>query len=66
MQLNAIICLRSPITGPAPLVPQFSTVSPTLQHMIESLPNPAYVKTLRWDLGFLAFGQRYSCKTKYP
>lgn len=35
---------------PAPLVPQCSTVSPTLQHMIETLPNPAYVKTLRWDL----------------
>lgn len=35
---------------PAPLVPQSSIVSPALQHMIETLPHPAYVKTLRWDL----------------
>jgi transcriptional regulator with XRE-family HTH domain len=35
---------------PAPIIPQSSTVSPSLRRMIDSLPNPAYVRTVRWDL----------------
>jgi transcriptional regulator with XRE-family HTH domain len=35
---------------PPPLVPVSSTASPALQRMLDSLPNPAHVKTARWDL----------------
>jgi transcriptional regulator with XRE-family HTH domain len=35
---------------PPPLVCAVSVASPALQHMLDTLPNPAYVKTARWDM----------------
>jgi transcriptional regulator with XRE-family HTH domain len=35
---------------PPPIVPVVSEASPALQRMLDSLPNPAHVKTSRWDL----------------